>query len=129
MRVEFRRPDPEDDTVLATATWDGDRVTIETEDEELGRTLTHAFRATPVVTDDASYRRQGTSGAVVVPPGDLEWFRAAAFARARAESGLRPRLIPGIAEGGFDPAANYRPFAEQIERLATMAREAGPGDG
>jgi hypothetical protein len=121
MRVELRNPDPEDDTVVATASWDG-TVTVESEDAALRERLEHAFRSTPVVTDDSSYRRQGTSGAVVVQPGDLEWFRAAAQVRAPAETGLRACLIPGITRGGFDPASNYRPFSEQLEWLDARSR-------
>ena len=31
--------------------------------------------------------------------------------------GLVPRFVPGVTVGGYDPAANYRRFPEQIERL------------
>jgi hypothetical protein len=34
-----------------------------------------------------------------------------------AETGLEVRLVPRVTEGGFDPAAGYRPFEETIERL------------
>jgi hypothetical protein len=117
VRAEFRGPDPEDETVVATVTWSGDRVRVDADDPDVRTALERAYRSTPIVTDDAAYRPQGTSGDVVITPGDLDWFRAATFVRAPAESGLRARLIPGIAEGGFDPASNYRPFGEQIERL------------
>jgi hypothetical protein len=118
MLAEFRRSDQGDDApVVATATWDGRAVAIDTEDPELRERLTHAFRPTPVVTDDAAYRRQGTTGEVVLPPGDLTWFRAAAQVRVPAETGLAARWVPGVTSGGFDPAAGYRPFEEQIDRL------------
>ena len=29
------------------------------------------------------------------------------------------RFVPGVTEGGFDPAAGYRTFEQQIERLTT----------
>jgi len=37
--------------------------------------------------------------------------------RAPAETGLEARLVPGVTEGGFDPAAGYRRFEDTIERL------------
>jgi hypothetical protein len=55
-------------------------------------------------------------------PGDLEWFRAVAQSRATDESGLAARFVPGTIVGGFDPAANYRRFEEQIERLDARSR-------
>jgi hypothetical protein len=41
-----------------------------------------------------------------------------AFNRAPAEAGVEARLVPGITEGGYDPAAGYRRFEESIERLS-----------
>jgi hypothetical protein len=117
VKVEFHRPDDEQQTTVASVAWDGGRVGIETDDEDIGALLAHAFRPTPVVTDDAAYRALGTSGPVMIQPGDLVWFRAAAKVRASAETGLVPRFVPQITEGGFDPAAGYRTFEEQIERL------------
>jgi hypothetical protein len=117
VKVEFHRPDDEQQTTVATVAWDGGRVGIESDDEDIGAQLAHAFRPTPVVTDDAAYRSLGTSGPVMIQPGDLVWFRAAAKVRASAETGLVPRFVPEITEGGFDPAAGYRTFEEQIERL------------
>lgn len=130
MKVEFYRPapssaegDPEGETppptLVGTATWVDPDVVVDTADVELRAALERAFRKTPVVTDDASYRRFGTHGEVMVQPGDLEWFRAAAFVRAPAESGLEARLVPGITEGGYDPASQYRRFDDAIERLAS----------
>jgi hypothetical protein len=116
MKVEFYREDAPDD-VLATVAWDGRDVEVESGDEALSATLTRSFRRMPIVTDDAAYRRQGTSGAVQIQPGSLEWFRATAQVRATAESGLLARLVPGISEGGFDPAAGYRSFDDAVERL------------
>ncbi len=53
----------------------------------------------------------------MLQPGDLGWFRAVAQFRVPAETGLVARTVPGVARGGYDPAANYRRFSEQIERL------------
>lgn len=122
MRAEFYREDAPDD-VIATATWDGRAVTIGSEDEAVAATLTKSFRRTPIVTDDGAYRRQGTSGEVQIQPGSLEWFRATAQIRATAESGLLARLVPGISEGGFDPAAGYRSFGDAVERLSARAAD------
>ena len=118
MKVEFHRPDEPDD-VLATATWSDGAPLVASEDDAVRDGLTHAFRRTPVVVDDASYRRQGTHGEVVIQPGSLEWFRAVVQARVPAETGLAGRFVPGVREGGFDPAAGYRTFEEQIERLTS----------
>lgn len=118
MKVELHRPD-QPDAVVATVNWIDRQPVIETEDESLRATLQKVFRRTPVVIDDASYRRMGTAGEVLIQPGDLEWFRAVVQARIPAETGLVGRFVPGITEGGFDPAANYRTFEEQIERLTT----------
>ena len=128
MKVEFYLPAPPPPadqpdakpvppTMVGSAIWrDGD-VTVESDDPERRAALERAFRRTPVVTDDAAYRRFGTHGDVQIQPGDLEWFRAAAQVRATAEAGVIARLVPGVTEGGFDPAADYRTFEESIERL------------
>ena len=122
MRAEFYREDAPDD-VIATASWDGRAVTIGSDDEAVAATLTKSFRRTPIVTDDAAYRRQGTSGEVQIQPGSLEWFRTTAQIRATVESGLLARLVPGISEGGFDPAAGYRSFGDAVERLSARAAD------
>jgi len=128
MKVEFYGPPPQPPAdqpgseapppeLLGSASWiDGEPV-VECGDEELRTALASVYRKTPVVTDDAAYRRFGTHGEVVIHPGDLEWFRAASFVRVPAETGLEVRLVPGVTEGGFDPAAGYRRFEETIERL------------
>ena len=121
MRIEFASPDDEQKATLATAEWRDGAVTISSEDEQIRTKLTRAFRRTPVVTDDPSYRRLGTSGPVVLQPGDLAWFRAVAQGRAEAETGLEARFVPGVSAGGFDPAAGYLPFEEQVERLDARA--------
>jgi hypothetical protein len=120
VKVEFSRADDEERTSLAEVVWADGAVDVRSDDEELSTALRHAFRRSPVVTDDASLRRRGTFGEVVIQPGTLEWFRAAALVRAPAETGLAARIVPEI-EGGFDPAADYRPFDEKIERLASRS--------
>ena len=122
MRVEYSLPDDEAKTTVASVEWDGREVLVEADDDARRDALTKAFRRTPVVTDDAAYRRMGTSGEVVVQPGDLQWFRAVAQTRAPAETGLVPRFVPGVLVGGFDPAAGYRKFRDQIERLDERSR-------
>jgi len=121
--VEFYAPDDEEKKAVATVAWDGHDVTITCEDEELRGKIARGFRRTPVVTDDASYRRLGTSGDSAIQPGSLEWFRAAAQVRAGPEAGLAARFVPGVVVGGFDPAAGYRTFEDQIERLDARTRD------
>jgi hypothetical protein len=120
MRVEFYRPDVPD-MVVATATWLGSSVGVASEDDALRDRLVHAFRLTPAVVDETAYRRQGTRGDNVVQPGSLEWFRAVAQTRATVESGLAARFVPGIVEGGYDPASQYRTFQDSMERLTDHA--------
>ena len=120
MRVEFHPPG-EPDTVVATAVWRHGAVTVESEDEAVRHSLNRAFRPTPVVVDDPALRRQGTHGEVVVQPDSLEWFREVAKARATQESGLSARLVPGVTEGGYDPAAQYRTFEQSVELLTNGA--------
>ena len=122
MLVEFYAPDDEEKKTVATAAWDGHDITITCADEDLREKLAHGFRRTPVVTDDAAYRRLGTSGESEIQPGSLEWVRAAAHLRAGPESGLAARFVPGVVAGGYDPAAGYRTFEEQVERLDVQTR-------
>ena len=116
MNVEFHRSD-DPETVLAEVSWSNGDSVISSDDETLRASLQKAFRRTPVVVDDASYRRPGTSGEVLLQPGNLEWFRVVAQTRASIETGLVARFVPGVREGGYDPAAAYESFAESIERL------------
>ena len=122
MNVEFYEPEDEQKTTVATALWDGAGVTVTAQDQAIRDTLAHAFRRSAVAVDDPSLRRLGTSGDVVLSPGNLEWFRAAASFRATSESGLSARFVPGVTGGGFDPAAGYRRFDEQLERLDARTR-------
>lgn len=118
MRIEFHLPDAPDD-VLVTAEWLGGAVEVTSQDETRRSRVERAYRRTPVVVDDGAYRRLGTSGEVVIQPGSLAWFRAVTQSRAQAETGLVARTVPDVRRGaGYDPAAGYRPFEEQVERLA-----------
>jgi hypothetical protein len=101
--------------------WMGDRVIVDSDDSKLKASIERAFRSVPVVVDDPSLRYPGTSGESVLQPGDLEWFRAVAQVRVPAETGLVARSVPGVKVGGYDPAANYRRFAEQMERLVSRS--------
>jgi hypothetical protein len=116
MEVEFHDGESPDE-IRALAIWRDGRVEVQSEDAATVSALEKVFRRTPIVVDDGAYRRLGASGEVVLQPGDLEWFRAVAQVRAPAETGLIGRLVPGVAEGGYDPAASYRTFEESIERL------------
>jgi hypothetical protein len=117
VRVEFHLPDAPDD-VLVVAAWHDGEVEVTSQDETRRARVERAYRRTPVVVDDAAYRRLGTSGEVVIQPGSLEWFRAVTQSRAQSETGLVGRTVPEVRRGaGYDPAAGYRPFEEQVERL------------
>jgi hypothetical protein len=122
MNVECYDPEDEQKLTVATARWDGAQVTVTCEDGDVRDKLAHAFRRAPVAVDDASRRRLGTHGAVVLQPGDLEWFRAVAETRVPKETGLATRFVPGAVLGGYDPAAGYRPFDEQIDRIDARTR-------
>jgi hypothetical protein len=116
-------PPPSPLPAVASATWLAGRAVVEADDPELKASIERAFRPIPVVVDDPSLRYPGTSGESVLQPGDLEWFRAVAQIRVPAETGLVARSVPGVTVGGYDPAANYRRFPEQIERLVSHAAE------
>jgi hypothetical protein len=116
MKVEVHdASDPE--TVLATVAWTAGRVSVQAEDPAIAERLRDVFRPTAVVVEDASYRRLGTHGEVVLQPGDLEWFRAVVQRRLPQETDLVGRMVPGISKGGYDPAAGYRTFESTVERL------------
>lgn len=110
-------PPPPPPPAVATATWLDERVVVEADDPAVKASIERAFRPTPVVVDDPSLRSAGTHGEQMLQPGDLAWFRAVAQFRVAAETGLVARSVPGVTRGGYDPAANYRRFSEQIERL------------
>ncbi|MCA1727434.1 MAG: hypothetical protein LC722_07235 [Actinobacteria bacterium] len=107
------RPAP---VIVGRAAWDGRRVDIRAEDPEVEAALLRIFRAAPVVAEDPASRSRGTSGPTVTEPGSLEWFRFAALIRSGPE-GLAVRLVASPGSGGWDPAANYRTFRDQVARL------------
>lgn len=116
MRAElYRAVDPQ--AVVAVATWSNDRASLEVLDPTVDG-LDELLRPTPVVVDDASLRGQGSSGESLLEPGSLEWFREALLMRAEP-LGLLVRFVTTEIVGGWDPAANYRRFDEQIERLSS----------
>lgn len=119
MRAELYRPgDPEQERpeqVVAVATWSDGRPHLEVLADVPG--LDGLLRATPVVTDDPSLRPAGTSGEVVLDPGSPAWFRAALLSRAPA-LGLAVRFVAERVAGGWDPAAAYATFEEQVDRMA-----------
>lgn len=121
MKAEFFRP-AAPAQVVGTALWREAGVESSSEEEAVAVSLARVFRPASVVVDDPSLRSFGASGPVVLQPGTLQWFRAAATTRAEAE-GLAVRFVPAAGgRMGWDPAGAYRTFA------ATDARRhrAGP---
>jgi len=122
VRAEFFKPDAASE-VVGAADWNGAGVRIDTGGDEALLALSRVFRPTPVAVDDPSLRAPGASGPVVLPPGSLSWFLAAARIRAPAE-GLSVRIRPGgNASMGWDPAGAYRTFGEALERRERSTRE------
>ncbi len=125
MRAEFYADDSK--KILAAVTWDRRGVSI-AGDQEAEAKLRRIFRPAPVVIDDAAYRSSGTSGPVVLQPGTLLWFRAAAQVRSD-EEGLKVRFVPeGQDVMGWEPAGVYRAFTEQLERKELSGVGARPED-
>jgi hypothetical protein len=119
VRAELYRPAPaegEPETIVAVATWNDGASAIDVKDGSVAG-LDAILRPTPVVVDDPSLRSQGTSGEVLLQPGDLEWFRSAVRVRAEA-LGLSVRFVARGGPGGWDPASQYRTFDQQVEKLA-----------
>ncbi len=117
MRADLYRQD-EPEKVVAVASWDGGTARLQACDDA-PEGLEALLRPIPVVVDDPSLRRQGTRGETLLEPGTLEWFRAALLSRSEA-LGLAVRFVPGVREGGWDPAAQYRTFEEQTGRLGAQ---------
>ena len=116
MRAElYRADDPE--KLVAVATWSHGRGTLEVIDRSM-QGLDALLRPTPVVVDDPSLRGPGTHGESLLEPGSFGWFRAALVQRAEG-LGLRVRFVAPEIVGGWDPAATYRSFDEEVERLAS----------
>jgi hypothetical protein len=109
MKAEFVRQDAPDQ-VVGMAIWAPGRPVIESGHDDVRTSLGRIFRPVPVVVDDPSLRSFGTSGPVLLQPGSVRWFRAAAESRAGAE-GLSVRFVaPADAAMGWDPAGAYRTF-------------------
>jgi hypothetical protein len=124
VRAEFFKPDSPDH-IVGVARWDGAGVRIEAEDDAARTVLSRIFRPTAISVDDPALRTAGTTGPVVLPPGTLRWFQAAAGTRSQAE-GLSVRLMPeGTMAMGWDPAGAYRTFGEVFEQK----ERAGAGRG
>lgn len=116
MRAElYRADDPDDD--VAIATWSPSGTALDVRDPSVDG-LDRLLRPTPVVVEDASLRRLGTHGESMLNPGSLEWFRAVLLTRGPG-LGLGVRFVREEIRGGWDPAAAYRTFEEQVGRLAS----------
>ena len=116
MRAELYRPDAPE-SVVAIATWSDGRANLEVIDASIER-LDNQVRPTPVVVDDPSLRPPGTHGEALLEPGSSAWFGAAVQTRAEP-LGLRVRFVAGEIVGGWDPAASYRSFDEQVDRWSS----------
>jgi hypothetical protein len=128
LRAEFARPE-DPSTVVGRAAWGARGIEIVAENDAVGAALHRIFRPIPIAVDDPSLRPAGTSGPILLQPGTLRWFGAAARMRAEAE-GLRARLIPEAEAGiGWDPAAAYRGFDESVDRRERKAEAARPAPG
>ena len=131
MRAEFRSED-DPNSVVGSATWTAEGVDLEPTDEAAGRLLRRIFRSAPVSVEEPALRTAGTTGPVVLQPGSLRWFMAAAKVRGGKE-GLAVRMVPeGEGAMGWDPAAAYRTFSEAMERkerIGTPARMGRPEAG
>lgn len=131
MRAEFRS-EKSPDRVLGSATWTAKGVALGPRDDSAGRLLRRIFRSVPVSVEEPALRTAGTAGPVVLQPGSLRWFMAAAKVRG-AKEGLAVRMVPeGEGAMGWDPAAAYRTFSdamERKERIGTAATQGGPEAG
>jgi hypothetical protein len=123
VRAEFYRDAQGSQELIGTATWTGSGVAVDPRTDEARSVLARVFRSTAVVVDDPSLRSFGTRGEVVLQPGSLQWFLAAARTRGSGE-GLRVRFVAEDASAlGWDPAGAYRTFTSSAERLgASTAR-------
>jgi hypothetical protein len=117
VRANLYRPDAPDE-VVAVARWTGSGASLEALRDDV-EGLDRLLSPTPVVVDDGSLRQLGQRGEVLLQPGSIEWFRSALLVRA-PKVGLAVRFVPEVAPGlGWDPAAAYRTFEDQIERLSS----------
>ncbi len=117
MRAEFYRDRQGSKEMIGSATWTGSGITLEARTDDAPSIIGTIFRPTPVAVDDPSLRSFGTRGEVVLQPGSMQWFLAAARTRGQAE-GLEVRLVAEEAPVmGWDPAGAYRTFVSSAERL------------
>ncbi len=114
MRAELYRPD-ESERVVAVASWSRTGASVEVTGPAV-EGLDRILRPTPVVASDPALLPRGAHGEAVLQPGSLEWFRAALLTRAPS-LGLAVRFVVDEVRNGWDPAANYRTFDEQVSRL------------
>jgi hypothetical protein len=112
MRAEFFRPD-DSEAVVGIAEWEAGAARIESDDPKMRTALERVFRPSPVALDDPALRDPASSGAAVVEPGDLEWFRTAAVVRGEREN-LKVRFVSRT-PGGWDPAGSYRPLEDWVD--------------
>jgi hypothetical protein len=114
LRAELYRPD-EPERVLAVANWSSAGGSIEALEPGV-EGLDRLLRPTPVVVADPALLPRGARGEAMLQPGSLEWFRAALLTRS-SSLGLAVRFVVEDVRNGWDPAANYRGFREQVRRL------------
>ena len=114
MRAELYRPD-QPERVVAVAQWSGTAASIEVIEPGI-EGVDRLLRSTPVVVTDPALLPRGAHGEAVLQPGSLAWFRAALLTRAPS-IGLAVRFVVDDVRNGWDPAANYRTFDEQVRRL------------
>ena len=125
MRAEFRPSDSSEDYV-GHAVWVEGGIQVEANEQGDVQVIQEIFRRTPIAVDDRALRTAGTSGPIVLQPGTLQWFLAAARVRGEAR-GFSVTLIPeGFASMGWDPAASYRTFTQSFERKERAGRASFP---
>jgi hypothetical protein len=123
VRAEFYRDAQGSKELVGTATWTDTGTTVDARTDDGRSILGKIFRPTPVAVDDPSLRSFGTLGDVVLQPGSMRWFLAAARSRAEHE-GLEVHLVAEDAAAlGWDPAGAYRTFVSSAERLASVSPE------
>jgi hypothetical protein len=123
VRAEFYRDVQGSKELVGTATWTGWGITVDARTEDARSLLRRILRSTAVAVDDPSLRSFGTNGEVVLQPGSMRWFMAAARSRGQTE-GLQVRFVAEDAAAlGWDPAGAYRTFSSSAERLAAVPPE------